>query len=107
MIGSPAHNGERLGNPVQVRDGPAAVRGDAPLPRRHWPAGWEDGEGGCPESEDLSLAATRTPRGREDSCESAFSSQLSSLSFWPESSRLLPVPSRFPCALSLIHISEP
>ena len=58
MIGSPADNGERLGNPVRIWDGPAAVRGEAPLPRRHWPKGWEDGEGGRPESEDLSLAAT-------------------------------------------------
>jgi hypothetical protein len=46
---------------VQVRDGPAAVRGDAPTPKRHWPAGREGGEGGRPESEDLPPAEHSEP----------------------------------------------
>src|SRR5437762_5036032 len=29
----------------------------------HWPTGWEGGEGGSPESEDLRRRQTRTPRG--------------------------------------------
>ena len=33
------------GTPVQVRDGPAAVRGDALPPRRHWALSLEKGEG--------------------------------------------------------------
>src|SRR5690349_4215781 len=49
------------GTPVQVRDGPAAVRGDAPTPRRHWVATREGGGGGSPESEDLPPAATPEP----------------------------------------------
>ena len=49
---------------MRVRHGPAAVRGDAPSPRRHWPAGREGGGGGSPESEDLTLAWIRSPRGR-------------------------------------------
>ena len=53
---------------MQVRDGPAAVRGVAHPPRRHWPPGREGGGGGSPESEDLPcLRHSRTPRGREDS----------------------------------------
>ena len=46
---------------MQVRDGPAAVRGDAPAPNCHWPAGREGGEGGRPESEDLPLAGHSEP----------------------------------------------
>ena len=46
---------------MQVRDGPAAVRGDALAPTRHWPPGWEGGAGGSPESEDLPLAARPEP----------------------------------------------
>ena len=38
---------------MQVRNGPAAVRGEAPAPNCHWPPGWEGGTGGRPESEDL------------------------------------------------------
>jgi hypothetical protein len=49
---------------VRVRHGPAAVRGDAPPPRCHWPQGREGGGGGSPESEDLTLAEIRSPRGR-------------------------------------------
>ena len=40
-----ARNGERRGNPVRIRDGPAAVRGDAPAPRRHWPRAGKAAEG--------------------------------------------------------------
>src|SRR4051794_26485839 len=60
MVGS-GPTGGRQGNPVQVRDGPAAVRGDAPAPKCHWPAGREGGEGGSPESEDLPPAAEIEP----------------------------------------------
>src|SRR5213076_387308 len=60
MIGS-RPIGERLGNPVRIRDGPAAVRGDAPAPKCHWPPGREGGEGGSPESEDLPPAAQLGP----------------------------------------------
>ena len=28
---------------MRIRDGPAAVRGEASAPRRHWPTGWEGG----------------------------------------------------------------
>src|SRR5215831_4645185 len=49
------------GTPVRFRDGPAAVRGDALPPRRHWVQTREDGGGGSPESEDLSLAAHPEP----------------------------------------------
>ena len=49
------------GTPVQIRDGPAAVRGDASAPTRHWPPGWEGGTGGRPESEDLPFAANSNP----------------------------------------------
>ena len=52
MLDSRSHKASGRGTPVQVRDGPAAVRGDAPAPRRHWPAGREGGTGGRPESED-------------------------------------------------------
>ena len=54
---------------MQVRDGPAAVRGDAPAPRRHWPTGREGGAGGSPESEDLPLASNPNPSRKEDSCQ--------------------------------------
>src|SRR3954468_8671198 len=60
MVGS-RPSGERGGNPVQVRDGPAAVRGDAPAPNCHWPSGWEGGAGGSPESEHLPLASKTEP----------------------------------------------
>src|SRR4051795_3138827 len=60
MVGS-RPSGERRGNPVQVRDGPAAVRGDAPAPNCHWPSGWEGGAGGSPESEHLPLASKSEP----------------------------------------------
>ena len=47
---------------MRFRDGPAAVRGDALPPRRHWPTGREGGGGGGPESEDLPPPSTvRTP----------------------------------------------
>ena len=52
---------------MQVRDGPAAVRGDASAPTRHWPPGWEGGTGGRPESEDLPLARQLNPSRKEDS----------------------------------------
>ena len=46
---------------MRVRDGPAAVRGDAPPPRSHWPPGREGGGGGSPESEDLSRSSIAEP----------------------------------------------
>ena len=46
---------------MRVRHGPAAVRGDASSPERHWPTGWEGGEGGSPESEDLPPASDVIP----------------------------------------------
>ena len=46
---------------MRVRDGPAAVRGDAPAPKCHWPQGREGGAGGSPESEDLPLASKPEP----------------------------------------------
>ena len=49
---------------MQVRDGPAAVRGDAPAPNCHWPPGREGGTGGRPSQKTCRVAATRTPRGR-------------------------------------------
>ena len=52
---------------MQVRDGPAAVRGDASAPTRHWPPGWEGGTGGSPESEDLPFARQLNPSRKEDS----------------------------------------
>src|SRR3954452_1742359 len=52
MLDSRSHKASGRGTPVQVRDGPAAVRGDALVPRRHWPTGREGGTRGRPESED-------------------------------------------------------
>ena len=52
---------------MQIRDGPAAVRGVARPPKRHWPPGDRSREGsgrGSPESEDLPPPPYRTPRGR-------------------------------------------
>src|SRR3954471_2359184 len=69
--------GERQGNPVQVRNGPAAVRGDAPAPHATGPrAGKAVGEG-APSQKTSARRQTRTPRGREDSCS------IDSSSFWP------------------------
>ena len=48
---------------MRVRDGPAAVRGEAPPPNATG-AGREGGEGGSPESEDLPAPHNQTPRGR-------------------------------------------
>ena len=70
---------------MRVRHGPAAVRGDAPPPRRHWPAGREGGGGGSPESEDLPLAPTPFPSRKEETC-STVPSQPSWLSCSPSSS---------------------
>ena len=52
---------------MQVRDGPAAVRGDASAPTRHWPQGREGGAGGSPESEDLPFDRQLNPSRKEDS----------------------------------------
>ena len=41
---------------MRIRDGPAAVRGDALPPPCHWPRGREGGGKGSPESEDLPLS---------------------------------------------------
>ena len=50
---------------MRVRDGPAAVRGDAPPPNCHWPAGREGGEEREPRvRRPAALSSTRTPRGR-------------------------------------------
>src|SRR5436853_12250 len=49
LVSRPNRDGERSGNPVRIRDGPAAVRGDAPASRCHWPPkGWEGGDGRAP-----------------------------------------------------------
>src|SRR4029077_12159793 len=40
--------GERQGNPVRIRNGPAAVRGDAPASRATGPQGWEGDVGRAP-----------------------------------------------------------
>src|SRR4029078_10666995 len=54
------------GTPVQVRDGPAAVRGDALPPPRHWVArpGKAVGEGAPSQKTCRPPPTTRTPRGR-------------------------------------------
>src|SRR4051794_41716171 len=60
--------GERQGNPVQVRNGPAAVRGDAPAPHATGPRAGKAVTGGRPESEDLRPPANPNPSRKEDSC---------------------------------------
>ena len=49
---------------MQVRDGPAAVRGDAPAPRRHWPRAGKAVQEGAPSQKTCRSPPTRTPRGR-------------------------------------------
>ena len=54
---------------MQVRDGPAAVEGRCPPPRRHWPClpsgrGREGGGGGAPSQKTCRPPTIRTPRGR-------------------------------------------
>src|SRR5580765_3282674 len=61
MLDSADTKASGWGTPVQIRDGPAAVRGDASAPERHWPSGWEGGAGGSPESEDLPFACQLEP----------------------------------------------
>ena len=90
------------GTPVRVRDGPAAVRGDALPPRRHWVArpGKAAGEG-APSQKTCRPPPNRTPRGRRIRC-SVVPSSASRLSRQPRS-RLLgrpphprPPPGRMP-----------
>ena len=64
MVRSATAKASGQGKPVRIRHGPAAVRGDASPPKRHWPAGREGGGGGSPESEDLRSPRIRSPRGR-------------------------------------------
>ena len=52
---------------MQIRDGPAAVRGDALPPHATGPRAREGGGGGSPESEDLPPAAISNPSRKEDS----------------------------------------
>ena len=61
MIGSGPQTGEWLGNPVQVRDGPAAVRGDA-LRYDATGFGREGSGGGAPSQKTCLPPPTRTPR---------------------------------------------
>ena len=64
MIGSNA-NGTRSGNPVQIRDGPAAVRGVAPPPKTTGREAGKAAEEGAPSQKTFRAAAQpRTPRGR-------------------------------------------
>ena len=58
---------------MQVRDGPAAVRGDAPPPRRHWATAWEGGGGGASSQKTCRRPAYPNPSRKEDS--------------WPDGSR--------------------
>ena len=46
---------------MRIRDGPAAVRGDALPPTCHWPTSREGGGGGSPESEDLPRSSHTEP----------------------------------------------
>jgi iron complex transport system substrate-binding protein len=62
MVGSGYIPASGEGTPVQIRDGPAAVRGDAlPPPKPLGLRAREGGGGGSPESEDLSLAVKLEP----------------------------------------------
>ena len=56
--------GERQGNPVQVRNGPAAVRGDASASHATGPRAGKAAREGAPSQKTSAAAATRTPRGR-------------------------------------------
>jgi Domain of unknown function (DUF4430) len=60
MVVSPPQTGDRLGNPVEIRDGPAAVRGDA---LRHDATGFgrEGGGGGAPSQKTHRPAANSNP----------------------------------------------
>ena len=65
MLDSRSKPASGKGTPVQVRDGPAAVRGDASPPRRHW--AFEPGkavEKGAPSQKTCRPPRIRTPRGR-------------------------------------------
>ena len=78
---------------MQVRDGPAAVRGDALRPHCHWLSSWEGGEGGAPSQKTCRPPRNhRTPRGREDSCRSSFSSSSSAFSCSQAPPRRRPCP---------------
>ena len=64
MLVSRRTTGERKGNPVQVRDGPAAVRGDAPAPHATGPRAGKAAREGAPSQKTCRRRQTRTPRGR-------------------------------------------
>ena len=69
---------------MRVRDGPAAVRGGASPPARHWPSGWEGGGEGSLESEDLPPVDSN-PSRKEDSCSfvQCYSSVVALVAFVP------------------------
>src|SRR3954471_22141946 len=58
--------GERQGNPVQVRNGPAAVRGDAPAPHATGLRAGKAAREGAPSQKTSAVGSIedRTPRGR-------------------------------------------
>ena len=60
---------------MRVRDGPAAVRGDAPPPRSHWRKPGRRRGREPRVRRPVALLIARTPRGREDSGASLFSSR--------------------------------
>src|SRR6476659_9778694 len=77
MVGSPPHQEERgEGTPVRVRDGPAAVRGDALPPPHHWPRGpgrrWE---GVAPSQKTCCSPSASTP-SRKGEGEAVMSGRL-------------------------------
>jgi hypothetical protein len=62
-VGTPVHSGVETGNPVRVRNCPAAVNRNERLTKTHWPPkGWEaeatryPGHGNACKSEDLPSA---------------------------------------------------
>jgi len=75
-----SHTASGRGKPVQGRRGPAAVRGEAPPPRRHWPArAGKAAEGGAP-SQKTCRPPQHCPSRKEEPCDEVFS--LFSPSLW-------------------------